>query len=92
MNQNKKTTSQDNDQDEEDEKGWMNHSLKFVKHWEDSVRTDDYVTIDPLKNNSNNQNSLSRKRRRDGLDGRRHRHNNNNKDSSSDHVPMHLRR
>ena len=34
---------------EDSEEGWMNHSLKFVKHWEDSVRTDDYVTIDPLQ-------------------------------------------
>ena len=68
---------------EDSEEGWMNHSLKFVKHWEDSVRTDDYVTIDPLRNGGGNETSSSnRKRRRHGR----------KKDQSSEHIPMHLRK
>ena len=72
---------------EEDEDGWMNHSLKFVKHWEDSVRTDDYVTIDPLHNSKNVMSSSKTKKRRRRRSGDRdHR-----KDGSSEHIPMHLR-
>lgn len=83
-----KNRKNQNKDSEEDEDGWMNHSLKFVKHWEDSVRTDDYVTIDPLHNSKNvmsSSSSKTKKRRRRSGD-RDHR-----KDGSSEHIPMHLR-
>jgi len=42
------------DDDIDGDRGWMRHSLKFVKHFEDKLReggrsVDNYVTIDPLK-------------------------------------------
>ena len=41
------------DDDADDDEGWLNTRLKFVRHIDDSLRgfapaTDDYVTVDPL--------------------------------------------